>query len=178
MIKKIYSLLISIFIFCIPITILKISNEINTKKIKINQNIGYRYDINKPIGKIIIKKININNDLYAVESPKNNIEENITILEDSITPDKENSIMIIAAHSGTGNVAYFEELDKLNINDEITIIYYNKKYNYIVKNIWEEKKVGYINVNKENKKQLILTTCSPKREKYQLIVNCTEKESK
>ena len=85
--------------------------------------------------------------------------------------------MIIAAHSGEGKIAYFEELDKLRINDEITLIYNNKKYTYQVNEIWEEKKNGYININRENKKQLVLTTCSPTKKDYQLVVNSIEKES-
>lgn len=72
-----------------------------------------------PIGKIIIKKITINNNLYNINSKHNNIEENITILKDSIMPDKTNSIMYVAAHSGDGKIAYFNDLDKLKINDEI-----------------------------------------------------------
>ena len=85
--------------------------------------------------------------------------------------------MIIAAHSGIGPIAYFQELNKLELNDEITLIIENKTYTYKVKDIWEEKKNGYINFNKENKKQLILTTCSPNKEGYQLVINCIEKES-
>ena len=85
--------------------------------------------------------------------------------------------MFIAAHSGIGKIAYFEELDELKPNDEIILNINNKTYKYIVKEYWEEKKNGYINVNKESKKQLILTTCSPNKDNYQLIINCIEKES-
>lgn len=125
----------------------------------------------KPISKLIIKKINIHHNLYDIKSPHNNIEENITILEDSINPDQENSIMYIAAHSGTGKVAYFNNLDKLNIDDEIELIYKNKTYKYTINKIWEEEKNGYIHINKDNKKQLILTTCSPTKQNKQLVIS-------
>lgn len=125
----------------------------------------------KPIGKLIIKKINLENDLYSISSKHNNIEENPAILKESIEPAKENSIMFIAAHSGTGKLAFFNELDQLTINDEITLIYKNKTYNYVINKIWEEQKNGYIHVNKESTNQLVLTTCSPTKDKKQLIIN-------
>lgn len=129
------------------------------------------------IGKLIIKKINLENNLYDINNKKNNVNQNVTILSGSIYPEIENSIMFIAAHSGTGEIAYFKNLDKLSINDEINLIFKNKNYNYIIKNIWEANKDGNIEVTKEDKKQLILTTCSQKNKNKQLIINCTEKES-
>ena len=128
-----------------------------------------------PIGKLIIKKININENLYSIDSPKNNIEQHVTILSPSKEPAIKNSTIFIAAHSGTGKIAYFKNLDKLTKNDQITLIYKNITYTYIVKNIWEDKKIGSITVPKENTNQLILTTCSPAKENYQLIINCIAK---
>lgn len=131
---------------------------------------------NEKIGKLIINKINLKQDLYKIESKKNNIEENVTIMKESNYPNISNGILILAAHSGTGKIAYFEELDNLELKDNITIIYKNKKYIYQITKIWEQKKNGYIKIKKENKKQLILTTCSPKKKNTQLIINCIEKE--
>ena len=79
--------------------------------------------------------------------------------------------MFIAAHSGTGRLAYFKNLDKLQINDVIKLEYKNINYTYQIKDIWEIKKNGTINVEKENNTQLVLTTCSPNKEGYQLIIN-------
>ena len=130
-----------------------------------------------PIGKLIINKINLDEDLYSINSFNNNVNLHIKVLEDSTLPVEENSIMILAAHSGTGKIAYFEDLDELSLNDNIILIYNNKPYYYRVNNIWEEKKNGYIHVDREEKRQLVLTTCHPKKPKYQLIINCIEKES-
>ena len=85
-------------------------------------------------------------------------------------------MIIIAAHSGTGHLAYFQNLNKLNINDKISLTYNNKEYNYTIKDIWNEKKTGTIKIPKENTNQLVLTTCSPNKKNYQLIINCTLKE--
>ena len=131
---------------------------------------------NEKIGKLIINKINLKQNLYKIESKKNNIEENVAIMKESNYPNISNGILILAAHSGTGKIAYFEELDNLELKDNITIIYKNKKYIYQITKIWEQKKNGYIKIKKENKKQLILTTCSPKKKNTQLIINCIEKE--
>lgn len=148
-------------------TFLSLTITNDTTHIKRKEEIGY----------IIIPKINLKGPLYPINSKKNTIEKNIAILKESIMPNENNSILILAAHSGTGKIAYFEQLDQLTINDEIIIKYHNKNYIYQVKDIWEEKKNGFININKELKKQLVLTTCSPKKNNTQLIINCIIKES-
>jgi len=173
MLKRILIFLIVSITLLLNISLVKIDNkEVLSidKKIFINNN-------DKSIGYIKIDKINLKEKLYNINSKENNIEENVTILKESILPDKDNSIVFIAAHSGIGKIAYFEELDELKTNDEILLNINNKTYKYIVKDYWEEKKNGYINVNKENKNQLILTTCSPNKDNYQLVINCIEKES-
>lgn len=156
-------------------------NNIETIYIKNNNTISKKNEIvnnktDEVIGKLIINKINIMNDLYNIESKKNNVEENVTILKGSIEPENDNSIMFLAAHSGTGNLAYFKNLNQLEIDDEIILIYKNISYDYRVESIWESEKDGNIEVPKLEKKQLILTTCSPNKNNKQLIINCTIKE--
>lgn len=165
MVKRIYTLILLIFIISSPISIIKISKE--------NLEIPKDKTINNTYGMIIINKINLKEELFPINSNENTIERHVSILNGSNYPE----LMIIAAHSGIGPIAYFQELDKVEINDEIILIIENNKSIYKVKDIWEEKKNGYINFNKENKKQLILTTCSPNKEGYQLVINCIEKES-
>ena len=134
-------------------------------------------ETNKPIGRITIPKIHLSEYIYPVESEENTIERHVTILKESIPPNQENSIFILAAHSGTGPLAYFEELDQIQLEDEITLNYQGINYTYVVKEIWEEKKNGVIHLKKELENQLILTTCSPKKENKQLIISCIKKES-
>lgn len=158
MVKKL--IIIIILLFTIPT-----SNNINYPQIK------WIINNDDSIGKIIINKISLKEKLYEINNSKNNIEEHVTILKELDTT------LVLAAHSGTGRIAYFERLDELSLNDEIILYYKNNKYKYIVKDIYEEKKNGYIHINKENKRQLVLTTCSHNKTNYQLIVNCIEKES-
>lgn len=181
MVKKIFitviiisSIFFSLSFFKIEDNIIKytihIPSEIRIAKTRIIQ-------AERPIGKITIPKININKPLYDINSEKNNIEENITILKGSTYPDQDNSTLFIAAHSGDNKISFFENLDQLKKDDEITITYNNQNYTYIVKDIYEKEKDGYITGPIEKKKQLILTTCCPKKEACQLIINCIEKES-
>lgn len=123
------------------------------------------------IGTLKINKINLFNKIYSINDPLNNIEKNVTILNYSNEPSNDNSIIFIAAHSGTGKLAFFKNLNKLEINDTIELTYKNKLYTYQVKDIWEIKKTGNISVEKENSNQLVLTTCSPTKDNYQLIIN-------
>lgn len=85
-------------------------------------------------------------------------------------PDNENSIVFLAAHSGTGTIAFFQYLNKLKIGDRVKLKYKDKLYNYTISSIWEEEKTGYIHLNKTKENQLILTTCSPTNKDKQLIV--------
>lgn len=124
-----------------------------------------------PIGYLEITKINLKETLYKKASPNNNIEYHVTILPPSRSPEEKNTTIFLAAHSGTGKIAYFKDLDKLPKNDTIKLIYNKKTYTYIIKNIWETKKTGTISVPKYSTNQLILTTCSPKKDGYQLIID-------
>ena len=164
--KKALCLIAILLIYCV---ICQNIYKINTlsfekkEKLKLNQQIGY----------LKIDKINLKQPIYPITNNKNNIEENVTILKESIMPTEKNSIVFLAAHSGTGTIAFFDSLNKLEIKDIIELKYKNKTYLYEVINIWEENKTGYIHVNKKQKNQLILTTCSPTNNKKQLVINCT-----
>lgn len=130
-----------------------------------------------PIGTLKIPKINLNQKIYSITSTKNNIEEHVTVLEGSIEPSQKNSIIFLAAHSGTSNISFFNQLDTLEINDEIYLTYKNINYIYYIKDIWETSKDGNIEVIKESKNQLVLTTCSQKNQSKQLIINCIKKDA-
>lgn len=182
MIKKIFKLQITIFILFILLSILKINNisKINNIKHTYNKQIVKKENIekgnNEIIGYIQINKINLKQPLYDINSVNNTVEKNVEILNNTILPPNKNSIIFLAAHSGSSNISYFNNINKLNINDSIKININNINYIYIVKNIYKERKTGYINVNKEKLDQLILTTCDPNNDNYQLIINSTIKE--
>ena len=122
------------------------------------------------LGLLEIPRINLVKGFYNINSSKNNVNSNVTLLKDSIMPNKDNSIIYLAAHSGNGYIAYFKDLNKLTIDDEIIIKYQNKKYLYSINDIYEMDKNGTITVNHNiNEKYVVLTTCSNNKDK-QLII--------
>ena len=144
--------------FVTPIN--KINNEINSVT---------KSDI---LAHVKIPKINVDEDIYKVSSSSNNVNKHVTILKESILPnDDKNSIIFLAAHSGSGSLAYFKNLDKLQNSDNVIFTYNNVIYTYQVVDIFEEEKDGDIEISKSNSEQLILTTCSPHSDDKQLIVD-------
>ena len=121
---------------------------------------------------------NINNKINPVtksdkvSSSSNNVNKHVTILKESILPnDDKNGIIFLAAHSGSGHLAYFKDLDKLQNGDNVIFTYNNVIYTYQVVDVFEEEKDGDIEISKSNSQQLILTTCSPHNDDKQLIVD-------
>lgn len=125
------------------------SNEINNNT---NRKVDY-------IGVIKIPKINLENVLYDIDSVKNNVNENIEIIGNSVMPDVINGIMVLAAHSGDGNNSFFRNLDKLDYDDKIYIYYNNYVYLYKIVNIYKVDKNGKLEVENRNSRLLVLTTC-------------------
>ena len=121
----------------------------------------------KPIMNIKIDKININEMIYAKHSINNNIDKHVIIHEESGVPGN-NIPIIIGAHSGIGPLAYFKNLNKLEINDEIKLNYKEKEYTYFVINKYKDDKNGMIKVSGDN--DLILFTCYPNNSNYYLII--------
>ena len=147
--------------------------SISTTNIERNTNTSYISTINKEendeiIGTLTIDKLNLSKNIYNINSSHNNVEENVTILNDDI------NLIVLAAHSGPGYIAFFNDLDKLELNDIVNLTYNNKNLVYKVTNIEEQAKDGNIEINKTDKQRLILTTCSKKDKGKQLVV-ITEK---
>ena len=156
--KKMMLLVLLIIIISLPIKISKEKPIINTINTIFNNKNG-KTKVIDPIGKLEIPKINLTKYLYDQNSSLNNIEENVTILKETISKN-ENGLMILAAHSGDSDKAFFNDLDKLTIGDHINLKYKGKEYPYIVTNIFEQEKKGYINIDIKDESQLFLTTCS------------------
>ena len=174
--------LVSILLLTIYLSIclLIYTNETNTKSIKTtniekNTNTGnYISSINEQdetIGTLTIDKINLSRNIYNINSSHNNVDENVTILNDDI------NLIVLAAHSGRGYIAYFDDLDKLELNDIVKLTYNNKNLIYKVTNIEEQIKDGTIEINKTNKQRLILTTCSKKDKNKQLVITSEKDDS-
>ena len=115
-------------------------------------------------GYLVIPKVNMKLGFYNVDNEKNNVGENVTLIDTGI-----NNTYLLAAHSGSGPLAYFNDLRYLSVGDKITLIIDGNIMNYEVVNIRNEIKNGKINIKNE-KNQVILTTCNQVKKGYQLII--------
>lgn len=119
---------------------------------------------NNYYGYLIIPSLNITYGFYDIHNEFNNVDKNVTLINSNI----ENTY-VLAAHSGMGNLAYFNDLKYLRKKDKIYLKFENKTLEYEVVNIRSNIKNGKIRIkNKEN--QLILTTCDQIKKGNQLII--------
>lgn len=126
---------------------------------------------NGPIGILKINKIGLEQIFYDKYHPKNNIQEHVTIMKESDMPNITNGNFIIGAHSGTGYLAFFNQLYQLQKNDIIEITYNQKEYIYKVDYKYLDDKNGKIKIYRDqNRTTLTLFTCNNNDKKNYLIV--------
>ena len=129
--------------------------------------------INDELMTLEIPKISFKGTIYKKESKKNNIDQNIIIMNESDMPDKDGGILIIGGHSGYGKYAYFKDLNQLQIDDIVYIYYNNQRYEYKVVEYHLDSKDGSISINNINKKnKLFLYTCNPNDKNNYLVYDC------
>lgn len=113
------------------------------------------------IGYLDIPKINLKKGFLNINSKDNDVEKNVYVSPTSSYPDKDKGNLIIAAHSGTGWKAFFNDLYKLNTGDCAYITYNNKKYSYKINKIYKQEKTGKIAIYRDYEKTtLTLVTCT------------------
>lgn len=117
-----------------------------------------------------IPSINLKKGLYAIDSKNNNVNKNIEIIDSSDMPDITKGNFILAGHSGTGRIAFFDDLDKLIIDDTIIVYYKNIKYIYQINNIESIVKDGTIEIKREFESMITLTTCNQENKNEQLVI--------
>ena len=117
---------------------------------KEDKSITYNY-----IGTLEIPKISLKRGFLNLESPYNNVNRNVTLIENSTMPDVNNGNIILAAHSGNCWVCYFDKLYKLSIGDKASINYSGNKYNYELKNIYNVAKTGTVEVKRDPTKTVL-----------------------
>jgi len=121
---------------------------------------------------IKIPKIGLEKGLYAKGSRLNNVNKNIQIIKESSYPNVEKGNFILAGHSGNATTSYFKKLDKVSIDDEVSIFYGGVEYKYKVVNIYDIDKTGTANiVRNAEKTTLTLITCRHNTNK-QIVVIC------
>ncbi len=136
--------------------------DVNTEEVKsTNEEIPSNSDIESYIGYLEIPKISFKRGFYNLDSKLNTVESNIEIIKGSDMPNVINGNLIIAGHSGTGWKAFFQNLYKLEINDELIVIYSGVNYKYKITNIYKEKNTGTVSIKRNyDKTTLTLITCT------------------
>ena len=142
------------------------------KKNKTNESVTTNTTSNSNyyVGTLEIPKIGFSRGFVSKKSKDNNIDKNITVIKESTMPDVKGGNLIIAGHSGTGPLAFFNNLYKLKKNDRVYVHYKNKKYAYKIVNIYKQKKTGKIKIYRnKNRSTLTLVTCTNNDKNTQTI---------
>ena len=136
-----------------------------TEQVKSTNSLDY-------IAVLKIPSIGLEKGLVAKDSYYNNVNRNIKILDESDMPDQENGNVILAAHNGNGRTAFFKNLDKLQIDDTVSIFYNGYEYKYRMINTYDVEKTGSVEITKNKKKStLTLITCRHNTNK-QIVIIC------
>lgn len=140
------------------------TDEVPSEKEK--QTSSYNY-----IAVLEIPTISLKRGLVPKEDKANNVNQNIQILKGSNMPDVENSVLLLAGHSGSGRIAFFHNLHRVGHHDLVYVYYNNTKYIYKVVDRYIETKDGDISVYRDKSKTtLVLTTCSQENKGSQFVV--------
>lgn len=143
-------------------------DKTTSEEVKKESKPKVKYDY---IAVLKIPKINLEKGLVAKDSKYNNINYGIEILKESDSPDVINGNVILAAHSGTANISYFKNLDKINIGDEAFIYYQGKTYKYIFSKIYDIEKTGKAAIKRDNNTStLTLVTCRHNTNKQIVLI--------
>ena len=122
------------------------------------------------IGVLEIPSIGVKRGFLNINDKNNVVSRNIQVIEKSDMPDIKNGNLIIAAHSGSGRVAYFKNLYKLSTSDTAYIYYNGTKYIYSVVYRYEVEKTGKATIKRNNNvSTLTLISCSQTDKTKQII---------
>lgn len=170
------------YLFVIIGTVFTISTYVMERNQIVNEKNKIAYSLQKQTGYpkgntedtydmiLSIPQINLKKGIYSKEDKKNNIEENVTIHQQSEFPNQENSNVILMAHSGNSKKAFFNDLGKLNQDSLIEFYYQRTKYIYKIDHYYSELKTGTLSINRDIlKKTITLITCSQKDKSKQLV---------
>ena len=143
-----------------PEEIVEDQSENTTKE---NYNITYTAILEIP--KIYLKR-------GVVDSTKNFKSINYAIsVDNSSQYPIENGNFILYSHSGNSNIAFFNRLNNLELNDDIYVYYNGIKYHYSVRNKYDIEKTGKAKViSRKDDKYITLITCNQNKKGFQIVI--------
>lgn len=138
---------------------------------KIEEKVEVKENVYNYIGVLEIPKINLKRGFLSINDKNNVVSKNIQVLKQSDMPDVDGGNFIIAGHSGTGRIAFFTNLNKIEKEDEIYVYYGNEKYLYRVLYKYEVDKTGSVPIKAEEGATILtLITCSEENENKQIVI--------
>lgn len=108
----------------------------------------------------------------VVDSTKNfrSINYAISVDRTSNYPNEYGNF-ILYAHSGNSSIAYFKNLNKVNVNDDVYVYLNGIKYHYVIYDKYDIKKTGKTVINRPtNDKNITLITCNQNRKGFQIVL--------
>ena len=177
---------ILIFFVLLTISFLFVINKIKDENHLLSSSINTTTQIKvllpeeqaKHFAKIEIPDISLKEYLINPNSKNNDVNKSIEIIFPSKMPDKSNSLLVLAAHSGNSSVSYFKNLYKLKENNLVYIYFNDITYIYKVIKTENQNKNGQISIDRNlNKSILILTTCNQKNRSKQIVITSELKEA-
>ncbi|MCI8778295.1 MAG: sortase [Bacilli bacterium] len=146
--------------FFIYVKIKKLNEENIITYFKQYNNLGNQLEVKSEYLMVLeIPKLNLKQGIYNKNDIRNTIEQNVSILNESIKIDNQNSLLILAAHSGNSIYSYFRNLSKLSLNDMLIIYYEGKRYIYKINNIYQMKKTIDLKLLDIKNNKIVLVTC-------------------
>lgn len=149
---------------------LNIPTESTEAKIEVSKEKSTTKDNYKAILKI--PKLNLERGFYDSSNTLNNVDYNVTLLEPKTFTNVKDSLLVLAAHSGTSRISYFHNLNLLDSQDKVYIDFANVEYTYEVDKKYEIDKDGTLEIYEQDKGILYLTTCSEENKTKQLVIVC------
>ncbi len=114
------------------------------------------------LGYIEIPKINVKLIIY--EGTSNDVlSKGVGHLENTSIPGQNSTNCVLAGHTGLAKAKVFDDLDKLELEDEFFVTMLNETFSYKVRKIKTVKKEDVKDLKViENKEYVTLVTCTPK----------------
>ena len=131
----------------------------NTKNIDTKKN---EYEIGDVIGVLNIPKIDLE---VAIKRGITNeiLKDSVGHFENTAMPGEYGNFSVAGHRAYTSN-KFFSNLDKVEIGDEINVLFENKTHKYVVNSIEvvTPDKVEVVDSTDRNNKEITLVTCTPK----------------
>lgn len=153
--------------------VIKINNDIEpvyegVEELTDSSSKQYKIDY---VAVLKIPKINLEKGLCYKGTYCNNVSRNIEILDSSNYPDVSKGNFILVGHSGSGRLAYFNNLMRLENGDDIIVFFNGHEYRYEVSNKYEIEKNGHAEIRRnEDNTTITLITCKVHENKQIVII--------